>query len=150
MKKLLGILVLGLLFCNLAKADAGLIKSIDEAYKRLGTADSDTSVFLLKELAFQMEKGGQIAIKCYRFLNVNPDKHNSNQNCRKFKLLLGNTHDDLIKNTKKVRDIILAEREKYKSNFYNKYNETDAVGSIQSIGYNFKVFAEVLTTIITK
>ena len=110
MQKLLGILVLGLFISSSAFADQSLINIIDIYSKRsnelkINKVDQDSHLFLQEELKIATDKLGEVARSCYREVLKNKKNYNSNNNCLKFRVILGNDVKEWTENLEKLMSI---------------------------------------------
>jgi len=113
MKKLLAIVVLGLFVSSNAFADQSLINIIDIYSKRsnelkMGKVDQDSHLFLQEELKIATDKIGKVGRPCYREVLKNKSNYNSNIDCLKFRVLLGNDADEWRVNLNKLKSIFAA------------------------------------------
>ena len=159
MKKLLGILVLGLLLSSNAIADQSLIKIIDIYTKRSdelkkNNVDPDSHLFLQEELKVATDKITKVGRPCYREVLKNKLNYNSNTDCLKFRVLLGNDSDEWIVNLNKLMAIFNVHKDLADNNEWldkwpeKKFSKFTKLGN--EIVANVAVANELITLVTDK
>lgn len=130
LKKLFAIIVLGLSFSTNAFADQSLINIIDIYSKRsnelkMSKVDQDSHLFLQEELKIATDKLGKVSRSCYREVLKNKKNYNLNNNCLKFRVILGNDVKEWTANLEKLMSIFevhayLAKDEKWLAKWDSK------------------------------
>ena len=98
---------MGLLLSSNAIADQSLIKIIDIYTKRSdelkkNNVDPDSHLFLQEELKVASDELAKVGRPCYREVLKNKLNYNSNTDCLRFRVILGNDRDEWIENLNKL------------------------------------------------
>jgi hypothetical protein len=148
MKKILAILVLGLLWCNVGFADEYLINTIKRTHKNIFTENPTGIIFLTKELANASNILKEIGLPCYRtMIKKGKSEYNKNLNCLKFRTLFGDDPDEYITNLTKFRDILAFSIKRAEEGFFLKMAKKDMNElneSIRNISNNMNTAFQVL------
>jgi len=110
MKKILSIIFISLLLSGNSYAEQSLIKIIDIYWKRGGEikankVDTYTHLFLQEELKIATDEIARAGRPCYREVLKNKNNYDSNADCLKFRVLLGNDNDEWTENLGKIMAI---------------------------------------------
>jgi len=89
MKKLLGILVLGLFLCGSAYADKPLKKILDIYSNKIDDLNKNQHLFYSTELAVASRNIKEVGIPCFRSTLINKENYNKTLDCLNFRILLG-------------------------------------------------------------
>ena len=126
MKKLLGILVLGLLFCNVGFTDEYLINSIKRTHNKIFTEDPLGVIFLTKELALTTNILEEVGLPCYRtMLKKGKSQYDKNANCLRFRTLLGDDVNEWRTNLIKFKEILEYGKKQAEAGFFKNMAGTD-------------------------
>jgi len=134
MKKLLLTLFLMFLFSSLVftlkvnAKDANLIDVLDEMYVKYSKASGSESLNLYKRLFNALDATKPIVDNCYaNLIKYGNQIYNSSIDCLKFRVLLGDTQQEWLRNIDKFQEITQAHIYKLKNNSYSK-SESDEIG----------------------
>ena len=157
MKKLLGIVVLSVLFgTNISLADSSLIKIIDIYWKRIddikmNKVNTYSHLFLQQELKNASDLIPEVGRPCYREVLMDKKNYNTSVNCLNFRILLGNDRDEWIKNLNKIMAIFetqnyLANNTSWLEKWSDKdFNEFSTLG--KEIVENISVASELVVLV---
>ena len=123
MKKLLGIVVLGLLWCGNAYADKYFLKSIDNLNSNLETANSFDVIFYVSEVSQALIEPKTSALKCYRDLN-NDSQNLYSDNCKRFRNIFKNNNNQFRLTFKQLNNIFENLIAKQLGGFFNDVRPT--------------------------
>ena len=148
MKRFLGILVLGLLWCNIGFTDEYLINSIKSTHKKIFTEDPYGVIFLIKELALASNIIEEVALPCYRtMLKKGKSQYDKNANCLKFRTLFGDDANEFRINAIKFKEIIEYAKKQAEEGFFKNMVQTDMDKfneAIRKIIHNMKTATQTL------
>ena len=148
MKKLLGIVVLGLLFCGNANADKPLKKILDLYSNKIDSLNKSQHLFYSTELAVASRKIKEVGIPCFRSTLINKENYNKTVDCLNFRILLGDDSDEWEKYLSKIGLIANKNRELLKNDkWVNEWNSNqfDEYGkNIKELVSNIAIMNELI------
>ena len=115
MKKLLGILVLGLLLSWNAYADKPLKKILDLYSNKIDNLNKSQHLFYSTELAVASRKIKEVGIPCFRSTLINKENYDKTVDCLNFRILLGEDSGEWQKYLSKIGLIAKKNRELLKN-----------------------------------
>ena len=131
MKKILSIIFISMLLSGNSYAEQSLIKIIDIYSKRGGEikankVDPYTHLFLQEELKIATDEIARVGRPCYREVLKNKNNYDSNADCLKFRVLLGNDKDEWIENLNKIMEIFKVHNDlANNTDWIEKWNDKD-------------------------
>ena len=148
MKKLLGILVLGLLLSGSAYADKPLKKILDLYSNKIDNLNKSQHLFYSTELAVASRKIKEVGIPCFRSTLINKENYNKTVDCLNFRILLGDDSNEWEKYLSKIGLIAKKNRELLKNDkWVNEWNSNqfDEYGkNIKELVGNIAIMNELL------
>jgi hypothetical protein len=148
MKKLLGIVVLGLLLSGNAIADKPLKKILDLYSNKIDNLNKSQHLFYSTELAVASRKIKEVGIPCFRSTLINKENYNKTVDCLNFRILLGDDSDEWEKYLSKIGLIAKKNRELLKNDkWVNEWNSNqfDEYGkNIKELVGNIAIMNELL------
>ena len=115
MKKLLGIVVLGLLLSGNAIADKPLKKILDLYSNKIDNLNKSQHLFYSTELAVASRKIKEVGIPCFRSTLINKENYDKTVDCLNFRILLGEDSGEWQKYLSKIGLIAKKNRELLKN-----------------------------------
>ena len=148
MKKLLGIVVLGLLLSGNVYADKPLKKILDLYSNKIDNLNKSQHLFYSTELAVASRKIKEVGIPCFRSTLINKENYNKTVDCLNFRILLGDDSGEWEKYLSKIRLIANKNRELLKNDkWVNEWNSNqfDEYGkNIKELVGNIAIMNELL------
>jgi len=148
MKKLLSIIVLGLLLSGSAYADKPLKKILDLYSNKIDNLNKSQHLFYSTELAVASRKIKEVGIPCFRSTLINKENYNKTVDCLNFRILLGDDSDEWEKYLSKIGLIANKNRELLKNDkWVNEWNSNqfDEYGkNIKELVGNIAIMNELL------
>ena len=115
MKKLLSILVLGLLLSGNVYADKPLKKILDLYSNKIDNLNKSQHLFYSTELAVASRKIKEVGIPCFRSTLINKENYDKTVDCLNFRILLGEDSGEWQKYLSKIGLIAKKNRELLKN-----------------------------------
>ena len=115
MKKLLSIIVLGLLLSGSAYADKPLKKILDLYSNKIDNLNKSQHLFYSTELAVASRKIKEVGITCFRSTLINKENYDKTVDCLNFRILLGEDSGEWQKYLSKIGLIAKKNRELLKN-----------------------------------
>ena len=148
MKKILGILVLGLLLSGNVYADKPLKKILDLYSNKIDNLNKSQHLFYSTELAVASRKIKEVGIPCFRSTLINKENYNKTVDCLNFRILLGDDSGEWEKYLSKIGLIAKKNRELLKNDkWVNEWNSNqfDEYGkNIKELVGNIAIMNELL------
>ena len=148
MKKLLGIVVLGLLLSGNAIADKPLKKILDLYSNKIDNLNKSQHLFYSTELAVASRKIKEVGIPCFRSTLINKENYDKTVDCLNFRILLGEDSSEWQKYLSKIGLIAKKNRELLKNDkWVSEWNskQFDEYGkNIKELVGNIAIMNELL------
>ena len=149
MKKILGIVVLGLLLSgNAYSEDNYFIKTAKEFNRGFINAETDNeAIFHMQKLNQMVKEASNIADRCYSAIMDSRISYSELKNkCTEFSLMFGNTKKEWINNLSKIPEAIQFDinRAIQNPNFYNAENNVKMDRLMNEFTQDYTVIAETL------
>ena len=148
MKKLLGILVLGLLLSGNAYADKPLKKILDLYSNKIDNLNKSQHLFYSTELAVASRKIKEVGIPCFRSTLINKENYDKTVDCLNFRILLGDDSGEWQKYLSKIGLIAKKNRELLKNDKWVSEwnsNQFDEYGkNIKELVSNIAIMNELI------
>ena len=148
MKKLLSILVLGLLLSGNVYADKPLKKILDLYSNKIDNLNKSQHLFYSTELAVASRKIKEVGIPCFRSTLINKENYDKTVDCLNFRVLLGDDSGEWQKYLSKIGLIAKKNRELLKNDKWVSEwnsNQFDEYGkNIKELVSNIAIMNELI------